>query len=318
MTVQPFKLAGPPPAKKARPKPPKPPSPQLPDVAGDTARRVAVTAPMLLVEPNAVAHSPTIRDFLLPGPVFRYLVLEPTSTVTFPALGAVADVLPFFERDDDWLAPENEKIVPSTATFDPDTEVTFPKAEAAFGGGVKDRPGLLLPVVPRRKLPPPAGPPPRPPLKPLPQLAPLAATSVTVVASRAPLFAFVPVAVMQLPVATAFKLTATVAVIAVLAVMSTVVWPVCWLRTSKVLPDMYAIWPLAAGLCAAGRAGRVAVFDDLVAAKATPPGPAAAMEALAKTSAPRAPRPRLFERRPTFLSVFPPWYAENSRRSFAS
>jgi hypothetical protein len=265
-----------------------------------------VTAPILLVEPNAVAHSPTFSDFALPGPVFRYLVLGPTSTVSFSALGVLADALLFFEPDDDWLAPENEKIVPSTVIFDPDTEVTFPKAVAAFAGWVKDRPGLLLPVVPRRKLPPPAGPPPRPPRKPLPQLAPLAATSDTVVASRAPLFALVPVAVMQLPMVTAFKLTSTVAVIAVLGVTSTVVWPVCWLRTSKVLPDMYAIWPLAAGLCAAGRAGGVVVFEDLLAATATPPGPVTAMEALAKTSAPRAPRPRLFERRFTFLIVFPP------------
>jgi hypothetical protein len=45
------------------------------------------------------------------------------------------------------------------------------------------------------------------------------------------------VAVTQLPLLIASKLTVTVAVIAVLEVMSTVVWPVSWLRTSKVLPD---------------------------------------------------------------------------------
>ncbi|MHB1498457.1 MAG: hypothetical protein ACYCXN_11170 [Acidimicrobiales bacterium] len=206
-------------------------------MAGDSARRVAVTVPMLLVGPKAVAHSPTFRDFVLPGPVFRNLVLEPTSTVSFPALGVVADLLPFFEPDDDRLAPENEKIVPSSVIFDPDTEVTFPKAVAAFAGEVKDRLGLLRPVVPRPELPPAPGPPPRAPLKPPPQVAPFAAASVTVVASRAPLFALVPVAVTQLPLLIASKLTVTVAVIAAFEVMSTVVWPVSWLRTSKVLPD---------------------------------------------------------------------------------
>jgi hypothetical protein len=52
------------------PRPPNPPK-QPATVAGLTSSRVALTAPMSLVLPKAVAHSPTFSEPALPGPVRR-------------------------------------------------------------------------------------------------------------------------------------------------------------------------------------------------------------------------------------------------------
>jgi hypothetical protein len=79
------------------------------EAAGLTEWQLAVTAPMLLVLPNAVAHSPTSRDLRLPIPVSKYVVFELTLTVSPLGLGTVVEVvlLPGKLRDE----------VPSQALF---------------------------------------------------------------------------------------------------------------------------------------------------------------------------------------------------------
>jgi hypothetical protein len=72
------------------------------DVGWVIVRALAVTTPMLFVEPIAVAHSPTVSWLAVAFPVFRYLVAELTVTISGPGLtvvvvlGAplVVDVLP--------------------------------------------------------------------------------------------------------------------------------------------------------------------------------------------------------------------------------
>jgi len=85
---------------------------------------------------------------------------------------------------------------------------------------------------------------------------------VTFVAFTAPAEPFEPVAVMHTPTLTSLRLAVRLAVMVVEAVRSTVVWPVEVFCTSRVLPVMLAILPVAAGVKA----------DDPAAA----PGPPAA------------------------------------------
>jgi hypothetical protein len=120
---------------------------------------------------------------------------------------------------------------------EPDTDVTLPKAAAKPDGTLKRRRGVERGAAPPKLL--------RPArgktctrLDCTEQLPETAVVKVTVVASRAPFLAVVPVAVMQAPLATAFNVTATVAVIRVFEVTFTVVWPISGLRTSSVLPEM--------------------------------------------------------------------------------
>jgi hypothetical protein len=70
---------------------------------------------------------------------------------------------------------------------------------------------------------------------------------VTLVAFTAPAEPFEPVAVMHTPTFTSLRLAVRVAVMVVEAVMSTVVWPVEVFCTSRVLPVILAILPVAAG-----------------------------------------------------------------------
>jgi hypothetical protein len=79
------------------------------------------------------------------------------------------------------------------------------------------------------------------------QVPPVDEKTVTLVAFTAPAEPFEPVAVMQTPTFTSLRLAFTVAVIAVDAVRSTVVWPVSVFCTSRVLPVMLAMLPEAAG-----------------------------------------------------------------------
>jgi hypothetical protein len=58
------------------------------DVGWVTASVLAVTTPMSLVEPKAVAHSPTVSWAAVAFPDFEYLVDELTVTVSGPGLGS--------------------------------------------------------------------------------------------------------------------------------------------------------------------------------------------------------------------------------------
>jgi hypothetical protein len=69
-------LPGAPPG-RPRPKP----TVQPEDDAGLTAMRVAATAPVESVEPNAMTHFPTPSDADVPLPVAVYMVLGLTDTV---------------------------------------------------------------------------------------------------------------------------------------------------------------------------------------------------------------------------------------------
>lgn len=257
------------------------PAVQPDEVAGVTVKRVALTVPMLLVDPKAVAHSPTLSALAFAGPVRSNSVFELTLTEIFFVLSAVVRAF-LFEED---RTAENENIVPSMAMAEAETEVTFPDAVASLAGTLKRR-LVPLPEVGGRKLRLPV------PLNTLvavgaptrPRQFPVAAESMTVVASRAPSLAFVPEAVIQEPLATSFRGTLTVAVIFVLEVMSTVVCPLSALRTSKVLPETRAIWPVAAGGAKAGVRELTVVVVFLDAAAATPPG----RIATAKAKAPKA------------------------------
>ena len=119
-----------------------------------TMRVVALTAPMLLVEPVAVTHSPTLSELAVARSVLVYLVDLATSTVLGPVLVVT---FPF----------ENETVTASTFIFVPDFEVTLPDAEAKLAGRLKFvagrlpvvRPGTVPPV--KRKPPPPPAPKPR-------------------------------------------------------------------------------------------------------------------------------------------------------------
>src|SRR5579863_1104524 len=153
---------------------------------------------------------------------------------------------------------------------DPDTAVTLPSAKATVPAGrvtaVRGRvpaPGKVPPVRPP-KPPPPNAPPPPPPPKPRLQVPLVDEKMVTLVAFTAPAEPFEPVAVMHTPTFTSLRLAVRLAVIVVEAVRSTVVWPVAVFCTSRVLPVILAIFPVAAGL----KAGE----------PATPPGPPAAPE----------------------------------------
>lgn len=242
--------------------PPKPPNPPNPppgplhpvEVAGVTLRREAVTAPMSLVVPKAVAHSPTFKDALVPALVVVYLVAELTvmSTVLVARLVlvrlAAADVV-VREKE------EKEKTMPWSVMVDPETAVTLPEAVAKLAGTVTLG---RLPEVrvgnepdPRGKLPKLPAPVPvgrvPAPNRPV-QLPEVVGSIVMEVALTPPVDVFVPVAVMQDPALTSLRDSSTVAVILVLEVTLTVVWPLSVFCTSRMLPEILAILPSAAGV----------------------------------------------------------------------
>ena len=72
------------------------------------------------------------------------------------------------------------------------------------------------------------------------------------VASTIPPVPLVPVAEMHVPLTTSLSLTETVAVMTVLELRLTVVWPLSALCTSRMSPVTLAILPDAAGRNAAG------------------------------------------------------------------
>ena len=148
--------------------------------------------------------------------------------------------------------PAKAKRVPCTVMVDPDTAVTLPTAKATVPAGrvtvVRGRvpaPGKVPPVRPPK--PPPPNAPPPPPPKPRLQVPLVDEKIVTLVAFTAPAEPFEPVAVMHTPTFTSLRLAFRVAVIVVEAVRSTVVWPVSVFCTSRVLPVMLAMLPVAAG-----------------------------------------------------------------------
>jgi hypothetical protein len=247
------------PPEPPRPKnpPPKPPKPeeQPEEVAGVTISVVALTAPMLLVEPVAVTHSPTLSELAVDRSVLVYLVDLDTFTVLGPVL-VVA------------LPLENVTVTASTFIFVPDFEVTLPDAVAKLAGRLKVvvgrvpvvRPGT---VPPGRRNPPPA---PAPAPKPRAHWPLVAAKIDMVVASTLPPEPLVPVAAMHVPVVMSLSLTETVAVMTVLELKLTVVCPLVGLWTSSTSLEMLAIVPDAAGRNAAG--GPLGLTD-------VPPEPAA-------------------------------------------
>jgi len=237
------------------------------DVGWVIVRALAVTTPMVFVEPIAVAHSPKVSWPAVAFPVFRYLVAVLTVTTSGPGLTVVVvlsapvvvDVRP----------PAKAKRVPCTVMVDPDTAVTLPTAKATVPAGrvtaVRGRvpaPGKVPPVRPPK--PPPPNPAPPPPPKPRLQVPLVDEKMVRFVAFTAPAEPFEPVAVMHTPTFTSLRLAVRVAVMVVEAVRSTVVWPVAVFCTSTVLPVMLAILPVAAGVKA----------DDPAPAPGPPAAPA--------------------------------------------
>jgi hypothetical protein len=224
---------------------------------------------MLLAEPKAVAHSPTFREPGAAVPVLEYLVDPLTVTVIALVVGVTTVVL-----DDD--VPVREPAVakdkPLIIMVDPETDVTWPKAAAKLAGRASLA-GDPVPVVRVGKVPLPVGtsPPAPPPKRPAPPRAlahlPLTeGSTATLVAWTTSAVPFVPVAVMQDPVTMVLMPTGTVAVILVLAVKSTVVWPLSALWTSSVLPVMLAIVPEAAGAKALAATGRLGTVVDVLVA----------------------------------------------------
>jgi hypothetical protein len=204
---------------------------------------------MLFVEPIAVAHSPTVSWLAVAFPDFRYLVAELTVTISGPGLTVV--VVPSAPFVVEVRPPAKAKRVPCTVMVDPDTAVTLPLAKATVPVGrvtvVRGRlpaPGKVPPVRPP-KPPPPNAPPPPP--KPRLQVPLVDEKIVTLVAFTAPAKPFEPVAVTHSPTVTSLRLAFRLAVMVVEAVRSTVVWPVSVFCTSRVLPVMLAILPVAAG-----------------------------------------------------------------------
>jgi hypothetical protein len=192
---------------------------------------------MSLVEPMAVAHSPTLRPAGVSLSNLEYFVEEVTVTVLGPVL---VDV----------VLPEKLKLSACTVIVEPDTDVTLPEAVAKLAGRVTVvrgreldvRLGKVPAVLPGKRPPGPLKTP-----RPRPQLPLAEGEIVTVVASTAPPGPFVPTAVMHTPAVTSLTLADTVAVMSVLEVRSTVVWPVSVFCTSSVSPEMLAIFPKAAG-----------------------------------------------------------------------
>ncbi len=196
------------------PKPPKPPKAEQPEEVGwVTMRVVALTAPMLLVEPVAVAHSPTLSAPDVP------LARTWCTWSTWRRS-------PSWARSWWWPCPfENVTVTASTSIFEPDFEVTLPEAEAKLAGRVK---------VTRTSARRPGG-------DSAPREAEAAAaagseaperirpwwrqTVAHVVASTLPPEPLVPVAEMHVPFTTSLSLTETVAVMTVLELRLTVVWP---------------------------------------------------------------------------------------------
>jgi hypothetical protein len=208
---------------------------------------------MLLVEPKAVAHSPTFREPAVAAAVLVYLVEAVTLTVKVFIWSAGREVPVVVDE----VVPEKAKLIPCTVMVEPETEVTWPEAVSKLLGRVTVvwAPEVVVRVrKPPPGPPPPPKPPPPPPAKPpRPAAAPVhlpftAASIEIVVASMAPAAPLVPLAVTHLPALTSAKAAAKVAVIRVLAVRSTVVWlsvAVSW--TSRMSPVMLAMAPVAAG-----------------------------------------------------------------------
>jgi hypothetical protein len=267
---------------------------------------------MSLVAPKAVAHSPTFREPAVAAAVLVYLVDAVTLTVKVFIWSAGREV-PVVPAVVDGVVPEKAKLNPCTVMVEPDTEVTWPEAVSRLLGRLTV---VCVPEVVVRVRKPPPGAPPPPPKPPRPPAAPVhlpftAASIEMVVASIAPAVPLVPLAVMHLPAFTSAKLAATVAVIRVLAVRSTVVWlsvAVSW--TSRMSPVMLAIAPVAAGANALapgapppavvggvvlGLPVATAVVDGVVvdlaaAGDPPPPHPAAMREMTARAAAGNATR----------------------------
>jgi len=206
----------------------------------------AATAPMLFGVPIAVMHWPT---FSVDGPavtVLRYLVVAVVVTVMLVFVLAAG-------------------FLPCTTKPLADTEVTLP---------------LAPPNAPRPNAPPlplgrglglklgrgeePPCPPPNPPNPPAPVHLPLTgALMVTLVAATGevapPVAAGLPTTVTQLPTVTSFDVTATVSVIAVVAVKVTVTCPEVGFWTSTLDPDTAAAVPTVPG-----KAAWVPVGDGLL------------------------------------------------------
>jgi hypothetical protein len=97
---------------------------------------VAVTAPIALALPNAVAHSPTFKEATVAVPTLWYLVVPPTTTAIVVAAGLVVDVavvdvavVDVAVVDLDVAAPELRwKLLrkPLTSMVVPDTDFTVP------------------------------------------------------------------------------------------------------------------------------------------------------------------------------------------------
>jgi hypothetical protein len=91
---------------------------------------VAVTAPLVAVEPKALTQSPTARSVALADWVELTVVELEVVTVSFSVLGVTG----FFdfvllEPFEPWLATlPNDKMSPETLTVDPLTPVTLPDA----------------------------------------------------------------------------------------------------------------------------------------------------------------------------------------------
>ncbi len=129
-------LLGPLPSEPEKPPPKAPRKPVVQPwaVACETLRRVAVTTPMSLALPIAVAHSPIFNELAVTNADLEYFVWAVTFTVTGPVLGSVllgAGPVPEVGALEVGLA-EAVKLTPWTVIVEPDMAETFPKALATL------------------------------------------------------------------------------------------------------------------------------------------------------------------------------------------
>jgi hypothetical protein len=185
---------------------------------------------MSLVEPSAVAHSPTLRPLAVIFSTVVYLVDEVTLTVSVTVLGTVVVALGVAVLVEVGLR-ERSKEKPCTVIVEPDTAVTLPEAKALLVGTVTPVRTGNEPEGNERfgnerfgNVPPPGTVPPKPPpALPMRVQVPLDVDEMLmVVASTLPPEPLVPDAVTHTPTLTSLRLTETVAVIVVEEEMSTV------------------------------------------------------------------------------------------------
>jgi hypothetical protein len=225
---------------------------------------VAVTAPVVLAEPNALTQSPTANAVDAVAWVSERVVVDAVVIFSFSVfragffLAALLDLL--VEALNVWLStvPDSDTVDPETAVTLPLANVKLPLANPRAPAGPEPPPPALgklplggVPVPPPvRPAKPPRAPAPNPPAPAAPAAHVPDAVGLLIVIDRAAtvvldFFDGVPVTVRQSPTATALRVSVAVSENVVLGVQLTAVCPSVALCTCIVVPEMEATLPLA-------------------------------------------------------------------------